>query len=225
MLAKILAFFGLTSCASFFPKSDKNQNENDHLQVLFIGNSYSFGVPKSFRDLASKNGKHVEFSSSTYGGWTLAMHEKHEQTLRKLRSKQWDVVVIQDFSLNGAYPESRRQLEMYPSVKFFVNEARSIGARPVLYQTWGRRDGQPGLKGDDFYQMNARIREAYSHAAELSGGVEIVPVGDAWEKEFRNGNGKKLFIEDGSHPSDYGDRVSAGVFYEKILGREAKFTD
>ena len=225
MLAKILAFFGLTSCASFFPKSDKNHNKSDDLQVLFIGNSYSFGVPKSFRYMAYKNGKHLKVASCAHGGWKLSMHQEYEPTLKKLRSKQWDIVVIQDFSLNAAYPESRRVKEMYSSVIFFVNEARSIGARPMLYQTWGRRDGQPGLKGDDFYQMNERVREGYTRAAEYAGGAEIVPVGDAWEKEFRNGNGKKLFIEDGSHPSDYGDRVSAGVFYEKIFGSEAKFTE
>jgi hypothetical protein len=223
MFAKILAFFGLSSCASFFPRSDQDAKKNDDLRVLFIGNSYSFGVPNSFRGIARKNGKNVKVVSSTYGGWTLAMHKEHELTLKKLRSKKWDVVVIQDFSLNAAYPEIRREKEMYPSVEFFVNEAREIGARPLLYQTWGRRDGQPGLKGDDFYQMNARIREGYAVAAKNAGGVEIVPVGDAWETEFRNGNGKKLFIEDGSHPSDYGDQVSALVFFKKIFGYDAEF--
>lgn len=224
MLAKIWAFFGLTSCTPLFPDSGKNAVKNDHLHVLFIGNSYSFDVPKSFQEIARKNGKHVKIASSTYGGWNLAQHREHEPTLKKLRSKKWDVVVIQDFSLNGAYPESRRLKEMYPAVLFFVNEAKAIGARAMLYQTWGRRDGQPGLRGDDFYQMNARIRDGYSRAAEYAGGVEIVPVGDAWEREFRKGHGKKLFIEDGSHPSDYGNRVSAVVFYEKIFGCEAEFT-
>lgn len=224
MLAKIWAFFGLTGCTPFFSESGKNAVKNDHLQVLFIGNSYSFDVPKSFQEIASKNGKHVMIASSTYGGWNLAQHREHEPTLKKLRSKKWDVVVIQDFSLNAAYPESRRVKEMYPAVLFFANEAKAIGARPMLYQTWGRRDGQPGLRGDDFYQMNARIRDGYSRAADYAGGVEIAPVGDAWEREFRKGNGKKLFIEDGSHPSDYGNRVSAVVFYEKIFECEAGFT-
>lgn len=216
MFAKILAFFGLSSCG-IFPRSESPIRKTNELSVLFIGNSYSFDVPKMFRELSDKEGKKVKVASCTHGGWTLAMHEKHEPTLKKLRSKKWDIVVIQDFSLNGAYPESRRQKEMYPSVVFFVNEARSIGARPMLYQTWGRRDGQDGLIGDDFYQMNARIREAYSNAAKLAGGVDVVPVGDAWEKEFRKGNGDKLFIEDGSHPSEYGNRVSAEVFYQAIF--------
>lgn len=223
MFAKILAFFGLSSCG-VFSRFDNPNKKSDELNVLFIGNSYSFDVPKKFREIAKKNGDKVKIASCTHGGWTLQMHCQHEPTLKKLRGKEWDIVVIQDFSVHGAYPESRRQEEMYPFVKFFVDEARAIGARPMLYQTWGRRDGQPGLKGDDFYQMNARIREAYSRAAENAGGVDIVPVGDEWEAEFRDGNGRKLFVEDGSHPSDYGNRVSAVVFFEKIFGREAEFT-
>lgn len=215
MFAKILAFFGLSSCG-IFSRSGQPVKKTDDLQVLFIGNSYSFDVPKMFREIAQQNGKKVKVASCTHGGWTLEMHSKHEPTLRKLRSRKWDIVVIQDFSMNGAYQENRREKEMYPFVEFFVNEARAIGARPMLYQTWGRRDGRSGLKGDDFYQMNARIREGYLRAAEIAGGVEIVPVGDAWEEEFRKGNGAKLFVEDGSHPSPFGNRVSAEVFYQAI---------
>lgn len=217
MFAKILAFFGLTSCG-VFSRSGKPMEKTEELNVLFIGNSYSFDVPKMFKEISEKNGKRVKVASCTHGGWTLEMHSKHEPTLKKLRNKKWDIVVIQDFSVNGAYPESRREKEMYPCVKFFVNEARAIGARPMLYQTWGRRDGQSGLKGDDFYEMNARIREGYSRAAEYAGGVDIVPVGDAWEEEYRKGNGRKLFVEDGSHPSEYGNRVSAQVFYQSVFG-------
>ncbi len=217
MFAKILAFFGLSSCG-ISSRSEQPIIKSDDLDILFIGNSYSFDVPKMFKDIADKNGKKVKVAGCTHGGWKLSMHAVHEPTLKKLHKKKWDIVVIQDFSVSGAYPESRRQEEMYPFVKFFVDEARANGARPMLYQTWGRRDGQSGLKGDDFYQMNARIREAYSRAAEIAGGVDIVPVGDAWEKEFRKGNGEKLFIEDGSHPSEFGNRVSAEVFYQAIFG-------
>lgn len=219
MFAKILAFFGLSGCG-VFSHSEKPVRKTDDLNVLFIGNSYSFDVPKMFRQISEKNGKKVKVATCTHGGWTLEMHSKHEPTLKKLRGKQWDIVVIQDFSVHGAYPESRRRNEMYPFVEFFVKEARANGARPMLYQTWGRRDGQSGLKGDDFYQMNARIREGYSRAAENAGGAEIVPVGDAWEEEFRKGNGVKLYVEDGSHPSEYGNRVSARVFYQSIFGEQ-----
>lgn len=217
MLAKILAFFGLSSCASLQPRSEKPVQKNDELRVLFIGNSYSFDVPQMFRQISKQRGKKVKVASCTHGGWRLDMHASHLPTLKKLREGKWDIVVIQDFSLSAAYPESRRRDDMYPSVRFFVNEAREIGARPMLYQTWGRRDGQPGWNGDDFLKMNARIREGYARAAENAGGVDIVPVGDAWEAEFRKGNGEKLFVDDGSHPSEFGNQVSAEVFYQTIF--------
>ncbi|MES2981295.1 MAG: hypothetical protein V4727_03190 [Verrucomicrobiota bacterium] len=223
MFVKILAFFGLSSCG-IFSRSEKPNKKAEELKVLFIGNSYSFDAPKMFRNIAKKNGEKVKIASCTHGGWTLQMHSKHDPTLKKLRGKPWDIVVIQDFSMHGAYPEIRRQAEMYPFVKFFADEARAIGARPMLYQTWGRRGGQPGLKGDNFYQMNARIREGYSRASEYAGGIDILPVGDAWEDEYRKGNGSRLFVEDGSHPSEFGNRVSALVFFETIFGYEAEFT-
>jgi len=216
MVAKILAFFGLSSCGIFSPRSAK-PTQDDTLSVLFIGNSYSFDVPGMFDSIAKKNGKKVRVSQSTHGGWTLAMHAVHEPTLKLVREGQWDIVVIQDHSLHPARQEQKRRKEMYPYVRFFVNEARAVGAKPMLYQTWGRRDGQEGVPDDDFFNMNARVREGYRHASENAGEVEIVPVGDAWETEFRNGNGNRLFIDDGSHPSKYGNRVSARVFYETIF--------
>jgi hypothetical protein len=217
VFAKILAFFGLSSCSSFFPSSQEPIPKTDEFDVLFIGNSYSFGVPKMFEELAQQNGKKVHVESCTNGGWTLKKHSGHRSTLKKLRERKWDVVVIQEFSLGADYSESRRRSKMYPCVRFFVNEAQAIGARPILYQTWGRRDGRSGWKGDDFYQMNERIRVGYAGAAENAGGIDIAPVGDAWEAEFRKGHGEKLFVEDGSHPSQFGDQVSAKVFYEVIF--------
>ncbi len=225
MFAKLLAFLGLSSCGWFSPKTQKPIKEEGELSVLFIGNSYSFDVPKLFEKKAKRMGKKVHVAQSTNGGWTLAMHAEHQPTLEMLRERKWDIVVIQDHSLSPARSEERRRKSMYPAVRFFVNEARAIGAKPMLYQTWGRRDGQAGVVDDDFFKMNARVREGYRRAAENAGGVEIVPVGDAWELEFREGRGRKLFVDDGSHPSRYGNRVSAEVFYERIFGDDLRMSD
>jgi hypothetical protein len=218
MFAKLLAFFGLSSCGWFSPKTDKPIKQEGELAVLFIGNSYSFDVPKMFEMKAKSMGKKVRVAQSTNSGWTLEMHSRHEATVKMLREGEWDIVVIQDHSLSPVRSEIRKRKSMYPAVRFFVSEIREIGARPMLYQTWGRRDGQAGVTDDDFFKMNARVREGYQRAAENAGGVDIVPVGDAWEKEFRKGKGSKLFIDDGSHPSRFGNRVSAEVFYERIFG-------
>jgi hypothetical protein len=49
----------------------------------------------------------------------------------------------------------------------------------------------------------------------------VAPVGDAWETEVRVGRGSALFMEDGSHPTPHGDRLTAATFYQTIYGDAA----
>ena len=191
------------------------------LAVLFVGNSYSFGVPKAFSRFAASHGKKVRTGHATYGGWTLERHSTNEATLRKIRDGRWDVVVIQEQSLIPAMPAGERAVKMLPPLRRLVAVVRENGAVPVLYQTWGRRDGDKEVPGDDFLAMNHRLREGYRAAAADAGGLLVVPVGDAWETEVRAGRGNALFMDDGSHPSPHGDRVTAATFYEAIYGAPA----
>lgn len=224
ILGKVLSFLGLASCAQTVTGVEKIEEvregrANPKLSVLFIGNSYSFGAPREFAKLARAQGKRVSVRQSTIGGWSLEKHMTEPQTLKKLKSRQWDVVVIQDHSLNPGSDEENRRKVMDPGVKFFADEARSMGAMPLLYQTWGRRDGFPS-QGKDFYEMNERVRSGYRNASTRAGYVGIVPVGDAWEREFEAGRGNELYHEDGSHPSAAGDKVTAAEFYRVIFGEE-----
>ena len=222
MWARLLGFLGLSGCALPPAPMERvelaNKARQEELAVLFIGNSYSFGVPAEFKRLAISRGKRVRIGHSTYGGWSLAQHSKHEPTLRKLREHRWDVVVLQDFSLHPAMKRNRRARAMNPAIQFFVSEIRRMGAVPLLYQTWGRRDGNLAIHGDTFLAMNRRVREGYQAASRKAGGVIMVPVGDAWEREVRAGRGHRLFQEDGSHPSAEGNKLTAEVFCQIIFG-------
>lgn len=222
MFAKILGLFGLSSCvvppAPVKSEKLKALTQKKDLSVLFIGNSYSFGVPKTLEKIAKEHGRNIETGHSTYGGWYLHQHMKHQPTLNKLRSRKWDLVVIQEQSLLPSLSERERRKKMDPAVKLLADEARGIGAVPLLYQTWGRRDGAPGLPKDDFFQMNQRVREGYRRAAKCAGDLFIVPAGDAWEQLFKTGNGQELFHPDGSHPSSLGDQVTAREFYRVLCG-------
>ena len=224
LLAKILGFFGLSSCALPTVPGENAKlvalSEKEEIAVFFIGNSYSFGVPKQFRKIAESRGRKVRVGHSTYGGWTLAKHVEHSLTSEKLRNGKWDVVVIQEQSLIPSRNEGMRRVAMDPAVSLLVSEARAAGAVPLLYQTWGRRDGDPDFPGDDFIHMNSRVRKGYRAASENAGGVAIVPAGDAWEREFMAGRGKDLYIEDGSHPSSYGNEITAREFYRVIFGED-----
>ncbi len=221
MFAKILCLLGLPSCTLPSVKGEREKLDaaahKGELSILFIGNSYSFGLPREFGKLAESRGKEVRIGHSTYGGWSLEKHSKNPGTLRKLNERKWDAVVIQDYSLNPSHGEMVRRLSMYPGVIFFAGEARKLGAVPLLYQTWGRRDGDPMVPGDDFLRMNKRVREGYQAASKRGGGIITVHAGDAWEREYRAGRGAELFIEDGSHPSAFGNKVTAEEFYQTIF--------
>jgi hypothetical protein len=185
--------------------------------VLFIGNSYSFEIPKKLRRIAARHGKDVRVAQVTHSGWSLEQHVRNEETLRKIREGNWDVVVIQEQSRIPSQAIKRIHA-MFPHVRELADEARAVGAVPVLYQTWGRRNGDEWYPGnDDFHAMNHRLREGYRLAAQAAGGLTVVPVGDAWESEVSAGRGARLFMPDGSHATADGDDLTAKVFYETLF--------
>ena len=227
----ILGFLGLGSCATHGPlspvRSDADarrelagrMDANPEPEVLFVGNSYSFGVPRAFTKAAALRGKNVRTGHATYGGWTLARHAANEATLKKIRSRRWDIVVIQEQSRIPAMSSRKRAALMFPPLRLLVAEARKQGAVPVLYQTWGRKDGDPDVRGDDFHAMTRRLREGYRAAARDAGGICVVPVGDVWESEWSAGRGGILFMEDGSHPTQAGNDLTGRAFADAFFGQ------
>ncbi len=109
---------------------------------------------------------------------------------------------------------------MVPAVMQLAREARTSGAMPVLYQTWGYRDGDQKRFNDDFFAMNQRLRKGYHDTAQVEG-LPVVRVGDAWESEIAKGRGAQLFMPDGLHPSRDGVQLNAQVFYEALFAHHA----
>lgn len=182
------------------------------MDVLFIGNSYSFGVPKALRKLSASRGKTVRTAQVTHNGWTLARHAENAETLSMIRGRRWDVVVLQEQSRIPARPLGSA-LGMTPAVGKLSAEARKQGAVPVLYQTWADETTARRDSG----KMTARIREGYSAAAAKAGGLIIVPAGDAWQRAVSQGGGGALYMADGRHPSKAGDALTAEVFYQTLF--------
>ncbi len=194
------------------------RQSREEVSVLFIGNSYSFGVPKAFGGICRENGRRVHVGQVTHNGWSLERHAADDASLRKLGERQWDVVVLQEQSRRPSLPV-RRAWKMRPAVAELAAKVRGRGGVPVLYQTWGYRDGDPKVAGDDFHAMTRRVREGYRKTAEETGNLPVAPVGDAWEREVSAGRGARLFMPDGSHPTTAGNALSGEVIYQTIFGR------
>jgi hypothetical protein len=229
--SSIIALIGISACSHQARLSShpgvgdprKELRERMHvrseLAILFVGNSYSFGVPRALSKLAATAGRSVRVGHSTFGGWTLKRHAGEDSTLKKIREGRWDVVVLQEQSEIPAMSARKCAAQMFTPLRQLVTEVRRHGAIPVLYQTWGRRDGDSRLSHDDFAAMNRRLREGYHAAARHAGGLVVIPVGDAWEREIVAGRGGDLFMPDGSHPTQLGSDLTAAVFYETLFGK------
>jgi hypothetical protein len=211
----LAVIFLLSACSTTIRQETGTRSKPS--SVLFIGNSYSFNVPKELRRVASREGRKLRVGQITIGGWTLAQHVARGEASRAIREGKWGFVVIQEQSLIPANPYKRPR-EMFPNVRKLASEARDAGSVPVLYQTWGRQHGNPRLSAkDDFKAMNRRVREGYHEAAREAGGLTIVPAGDVWEREVAAGRGEMLYMPDGSHPTPYAERLIAETFYRTLF--------
>lgn len=184
---------------------------DEGLRVLFIGNSYSFQVPRVFGQLAESKGKKVLVEQVTRGGWTLKQHAAAEETRKKIAGAKWDYVVLQEQSQIPSFADAENR--MGAAVEVLAGLAKEAGAELVFFETWGRRDGDTkNRKGDTFAAMQQRLTKGYAAAAKAAGG-KVVPVGSIWAKLARD----ELWAKDGSHPSKTGTYLAACVFYSVLF--------
>jgi hypothetical protein len=186
------------------------------LRILFIGNSYTFvnDLPGTLAALAASEGKSVEVDTLAAGGATLADHVNDPATVKRLDSRKWDFVVLQEQSDTPAYP-SAAQYYMFPAARTLVNEIQARGAKPLLFMTWGHRDGEPD-SGMAYDAMQKAIDGSYlSIGKELA--VPTVPVGVVWFVIRHAHSDVELWQQDGSHPTAAGTYLAACVFYAAIF--------
>ena len=143
----------------------------------------------------------------------------------------WTFVVLQDQSQIPGFPEN--QQERIDSVAAAVELARRAtehSATTLLFQTWGRRDGDSSNpdRFPDFLTMNNLLAEGYAQmeqAIRAAGyPVRRVPVGAAFaairEGDLAAGRDPldsaslffRLYAADGSHPSLEGSYLAAATF-------------
>jgi hypothetical protein len=191
------------------------------LQVLFIGNSFTFfndlpdvvaGVAKSL-----PKGPQIQPTMFASGGMTLQWYWAAGKAAAAVDSQAWDYVVLQEQSALGAGTEvGEGRLSppgiFHQSVRQFVPRIRSHGATPILLMTWARR-----TRPSD----QTLLTEAYEAiGGEL--GVSVSPAGVAWQEAHRRWPDLDLHVADGSHPNPTGTYLTACVLYATITGRDPR---
>lgn len=179
-------------------------------RMLFVGNSYTYfwNLPQSVQAMAKEQGIAVEIRQSTAGGVNLGQHWRGEKGLSsqaKIKQGDFDLVVLQDFSLQAIKrPDS---LRIYS--ERFIDLVRENGGSPVMYMTWARRWDSTMLDP---------IAAAYE-AIALEQGIKVAPVGKAWNRARKLRPDLALYHPDGSHPSPAGTYLTACVMYAILFDR------
>ena len=132
------------------------------LKVLFIGNSYTSvnDLPSLLAALAeAAGGRKIETDQHLIGGCTFERHVKDRKAIEKIRERKWDVVVLQENSLQ---PILNRE-SMHRYARILHAEISKQGAKTVFYLTWARQhipqmqDGADPATSPDYaramYQM------------------------------------------------------------------------
>jgi hypothetical protein len=199
------------------------------LQVLFLGNSYTFynDLPGLLKTLADKEGAKVATGEVLKGGQTLGAgsnaHSIDSESLTKLQASPWDVVVLQEQSQIPTIPAFMKNTMVPGANKLskHLKQANSC-AKVVLFLTWGRKAGGKQCAGTqcsadfkNFDQMQDALTAAYLEVAKQVGGA-VVPVGEAWRAAIKAG-APDLFDGDGSHPSKVGSYLAALTFYAALF--------
>jgi hypothetical protein len=216
------------------------------LKVLFIGNSYTYvnDLPSLVKSLAeAAGGQRIETDQCLPGGYTFQQHVSGKKAIEKIRERKWDVVVLQENSLQ---PILNREA-MHKYARILHEETSKQGAKTVFYLTWARQnipqmqDGADPATTPDYARAMFQTSGAKAtdfgawckqHQAGLAGGlngayfdiakelnVAVAPVGMAWKKALARNSGLVLHQPDKSHPSSTGSYLAACVFYATLFDK------
>lgn len=163
-----------------------NDSLHNHLRRLMASAPADAGIPEQSR-----------MRIMTISGSHLA---EHTGLAHLAKAEPWDVIVLQGHSLEAFEPD--RLEGFHRAVDRHVTTIRDAGARPLLFMTWAYL-GRP--------EMIDTISHNYRQAGQRNG-VEVVPVGLAFDRARRELPGVTLIHPDQRHPTVAGTYLAACMF-------------
>ena len=207
------------------------------IKVLFIGNSFCFypttatNLQTQFKGFCTAAGKTVTTDMDANPGQYFdgsGGHSTSTTTYAKIRSQQWDYVVLQDnqgyfagyvhgISNSACFPANNR-------VRDSVYKNWPC-AQVIWFSGWGYQGGIPSqIPGDNTSVMNNRIDSNYQYLNDQYPTKKelIAPFGKTWAAAIKvqPSIDVTLFYTDGNHPSATGQYSNAAVLYTMIFKQD-----
>jgi hypothetical protein len=176
-------------------------------RILFIGNSLTYfndGIYSHLKKLMASANPPIEIQAdgAVVGGQYFKTLWETFPEPRRAIARGYDVVVLQEDLPETTVADFRKYAPL------FVEEIRKTGARPVLLMAWGyRRLG---------WISTAQIAEAHRDVGKQLG-VDVAPLGLAWERVMKERPDLNLFDSDFEHPNVRGTYLEALVVYATVF--------
>ena len=195
-------------------------------KILFVGNSFTYynDMPTEiFPAICAAAGVEVQVDAVVKGGWFLSQFANEKDAFgallrQKLSENQYDIIILQEQSGLPA----KEPLCFYHSVRELTALIRPTGAKILLYQTWGYKEGYFKLPscGGTPEIMADRLRQAYRFIAAQTK-ADVAPVGDAMLHIYRHTD-IDVYRPDLFHPSLAGSTLAAWVIFARIFGMDPR---
>lgn len=200
----------------------KVSSQNQTRKVLFLGNSYTYvnDLPHIISELAASVGDVLIYDSHLIGGYTLEDHFTSTVSLNKIRSQNWDYIVLQEQSQRPAFINPNAFMNSFLNLTSFIKSNKPC-AQVISFMTWGYKNGDtqncPANPGVCTYDgMQSLLTSRYMNISDLFES-EVTPVGVVWKHIKENYPSIDLYQADESHPSVAGSYLAACSFYASIF--------
>jgi len=198
---------GLLLTAATLAES-QTRTANPPRRILFIGNSLTYAQQGIYSHIQGMGAVAtppltIQADKAVVGGqYFKSLWERYPEP-RQAIAKGYDVVVLQEDLPETTVADFRRY------ARLFVAEIKATGARPVLLMAWAyKRLGWISM---------SEIADAHRAAAKELG-VDVAPVGLAWERSGKQRPDLNLLNMDQEHPSIYGTYLATAVVYATVYG-------
>ena len=218
------------------PPIDEGGDEEDkHLDVLFLGNSLMFfnDMPKMFEQMATIAGKDIYVDSVTQGSATMSLFADPGTTMGhqarlKISEKDWDYIVIEPSRRATPWEDTVYQAELAAAEELYYL-ADEIGAKLLIYSVWGNNTGnldiytqngtstssKTGNKAISRKQHTKFMHDFSKEVCELVDGI-VVEAGYAFENALAADQSCDLYYSDDKHPSLAGSYLAGLTFFGTI---------
>jgi hypothetical protein len=196
------------------------------IRVLFVGNLYAgYDVTTLTLEALSVSPAQKPILAASYirPNYTFEAAVKDKNLAAFIRAHHWDYVVLQEHSIIPSFASYWREKWSDPFAAGLIREIRAAGARPLLFETWGYREGdQTNYPRDTYTAMQRRLSSGYGQMGRRFG-VDVVPVGDAWSAALTADArmAERLWEPSGLSHTTPAAYLTACVFYDFLTHRNA----